>query len=181
MRISITWLALSSYSSILFSIPSLHTSSSRLPLSHFSLSSSLLSLGRISNPRERWGILSSKVERCTSNSVFPLFFPLFLSSLSFSLLFLILSLSLLGLSSLSLHQGYLLKQGGARKNWKRRWFVLERHSRLSYYDSREVFDVGAQPLNTVHTHSLLSFSLSTNTSSLSLPLHLDYGEGEFSC
>jgi len=48
-----------------------------------------------------------------------------------------------------LKQGYLLKQGGARKNWKRRWFVLEKHSRFSYYDTKEGYMAGSQPLNSV--------------------------------
>ena len=34
--------------------------------------------------------------------------------------------------------GYLLKEGGFRKNWKRRWFVLTSAGHLEYYDNETV-------------------------------------------
>lgn len=34
-------------------------------------------------------------------------------------------------------EGYLIKQGGIRKNWKRRYFVLTSNL-LEYYDSNRV-------------------------------------------
>mgnify|MGYP003653679701 CR=1 FL=1 len=49
----------------------------------------------------------------------------------------------------TLKMGYLLKQGDRRKNWKRRWFVLDKGSRLMYYDSKETYDAGGSPLNSV--------------------------------
>ena len=35
-----------------------------------------------------------------------------------------------------LKKGYLIKRGGNRKNWKRRWFILKENT-LFYYESRE--------------------------------------------
>jgi len=35
-------------------------------------------------------------------------------------------------------RGFLVKQGGARKTWKRRWFRLDAHGTLSYYSSQTV-------------------------------------------
>ena len=35
-----------------------------------------------------------------------------------------------------LKKGYLIKRGGNRKNWKKRWFILKENT-LFYYESRE--------------------------------------------
>ena len=54
-----------------------------------------------------------------------------------------------------LKQGWLIKQGGRVKNWKRRFFVLDGSRRLTYYVSEADARAGANPLGIIDLQTAL--------------------------
>jgi len=53
-----------------------------------------------------------------------------------------------------LRQGFMLKEGGGFKSWKRRWFIL-RHNILYYYkDPQDIKSQGVVPLQDTMTEAV---------------------------
>eukprot|EP01137_Pigoraptor_chileana_P008882 Opistho-2@56326 len=52
-------------------------------------------------------------------------------------------------------EGYLVKEGGSVKNWKRRWFVLHGNAVLYYADQADAGNGGA-PLGTIYLEEIMS-------------------------
>ncbi|KAL0240820.1 hypothetical protein GEMRC1_006056 [Eukaryota sp. GEM-RC1] len=54
-----------------------------------------------------------------------------------------------------LKTGYLVKQGGNRKNWKRRWFIVKYNHEVEYWESEEAYNTeGARPKGTIACRGL---------------------------
>eukprot|EP00040_Diaphanoeca_grandis_P017044 m.88434 g.88434 ORF g.88434 m.88434 type:complete len:781 (-) comp26197_c0_seq1:52-2394(-) len=54
-------------------------------------------------------------------------------------------------STIAFHSGYLLKEGGTIKTWKRRWFELHESGQLLYYDKER--DAGGRFINSIDISS----------------------------
>eukprot|EP00003_Mantamonas_plastica_P000752 TRINITY_DN1057_c0_g2_i2.p1 TRINITY_DN1057_c0_g2~~TRINITY_DN1057_c0_g2_i2.p1 ORF type:complete len:114 (+),score=1.04 TRINITY_DN1057_c0_g2_i2:383-724(+) len=50
-------------------------------------------------------------------------------------------------------EGYLVKRGGVRKNWKKRWFIF-RDGNIFYY-AKKGEEVDSTPLGCIPTHNLV--------------------------
>lgn len=50
-----------------------------------------------------------------------------------------------------MHQGWLIKRGEYRKNWKQRWFVIYDKQEMRYYDNKSC----TQPRGVIKLHEVL--------------------------
>jgi hypothetical protein len=64
-------------------------------------------------------------------------------------------------------QGYLVKEGGFMKNWKRRWFVLDFNTEyLAYFETRERYNERDRPKGVIGLDQIKKVSLSTRRTHL---------------